>query len=101
MISAFINICNELPSIGHYFLAFLQFYGWNYVNKHTIVMEGEYMLYVKENAIEELVIADLFKPGVNAAAGVTKFKEIQELLRKTYEEVIQGDMGEITWKKVK
>ena len=60
-----------------------------------VIMEGEYMQYNEEKNAEELTIVDMFRPELNAAAAVTKFKDIKELFRKTYEEIIKGDFKEI------
>lgn len=100
MVSAFINSCPKLPSLGHYLLAFLQFYGWHFASEHTVIVRGECMLRREEKAADELTIVDLFNPEVNAAAGVTKFAEVRELFRRTYEGIVQGDMREIAWQPV-
>ena len=98
LISAFINICPYFPSLGHYFLAFLQYYGHTFQSDHMFIVEGEYIMYQEEYLPGSIAVMDLFNPSQNAAAAVTKLKEIRELFKKIYEEIKQGNMEEIKWK---
>lgn len=94
MVVAFTNMCQQFSTVGHYLLGLLQYYGYTFQREHMMVAEGQWIVFREENG-DELVVADLFKPETNAAASVTKFQEIQEMMRKTYEDIQSGNISSI------
>lgn len=95
LISAFLNVCPQFQTVGEYFMAFLQYYGWTFEYSRLAIAEGELFIY-KDAEWDELLVIDLFKPDTNAAGGVTKFEEIRQLMQTTYKEIQKGEMKEIT-----
>ncbi len=89
MLSALLHTCPLLPSVAHYFLEALRYYGEKFQSERMVVVQGEYISIVAPGMVpqDELVVADLFCPGVNAAANVTRFKDIRTMFNTTFHKI--------------
>jgi len=94
MVLTFVNMYGQFPSVGDYFLGLLEYYGYVFQSADMRISEGQWIVY-KEEALDELVVADLFHPETNAASYTTKFPEIQEVMRRTYEDIKKGSIKDI------
>ncbi len=100
MLQAFLNSAPVCPTTGHYFVEILKYYGTIFDPNAMVVSEGMIMdmlvPVVDPAGLAEsqampllllLYVADPFRPEWNAAASVTRFTEIRECFRKTYEKL--------------
>ncbi len=92
MVSAFWNTCPVLPTAGHYLVETLKYYGKVFNTQYMEVLQ-EKCISFKADAMfagNELVVHDMFMPGVNAAANITQFDRIREAFARTYSAIMLG-----------
>ena len=88
MITAFLNSCPALPSVGDYFIEILRYFGQEFQSDQMAIIRGQYILIPNEAMYTcGLIVMDPYWPDVNAAAKVTQFEQIRELFSNTYERI--------------
>jgi len=88
MLTAFLYTCPQLHTPAQYFLEILRYYGQEFKSSQMAIIQGQYILIPREMISNcGLMVVDLYMPENNAAASVTKFEEVRELLSNTYEKI--------------
>jgi len=97
MISAFLNTCPPFPTIAHYFVEILRYYGYVYQTTQMLIYQGEFIAikdaksenYTGPITEDEIEVIDLFYPNTNAAK-IVKFGEIRKMLQEAYTEICKN-----------
>jgi len=95
MVSAFLRMCPQLPSVGECFIEILRYYGQEFNSEKMMIMQGDYVMLMPVRICAGvgmgrwpgLITTDPFRLGVNAAASVTRFTELQRCFMKTWAKV--------------
>jgi len=91
MVSAFLNTTRKFASVSECFEELLRFYGYEFNSMKSMIVRGEFITLMPIEILKgRLVATDPFKPWLNAAYNVTRFKEFQECLRDTLDRIKQG-----------
>ncbi len=70
-------------------MGLLHFYGQEFKSDHMAVVNGEHIALPQDGPIHcALLVQDPFRASNNAAASVTRVKEIQELFLAAYEKLV-------------
>lgn len=89
MTSAFLKMSFQLPSVAHYFLEILRYYGEEFKSDQMMIIGGEYITIPKFiSPLHTLVVVDPFTTNTNAASSVSQFQLIKELFSRTRKEII-------------
>ena len=91
MLSAFLKSGPCLPTLGHYFLEALRYYGYEFKTDQLMVAQGELIMFKSEIIpSNDLLVLDKFLPDTNAAANITEFERIRQLFCSTHTKLISG-----------
>lgn len=95
MVSAFLRTFPATPSIGQAFTDILVYYGAIFDPGRTMVYMGRAILDVGAvRKQSDVLVTDPFRPEFNAAATLTQFAEIQQLLLASHRYLIETLMSE-------
>ena len=90
---AFLNTSPVYESSAHSFLEFLKYYGTEFDSNSMLVSEGGIETVRIDGMLLEsqvaLYVADPFRPELNAAANVLRFREIQSYFKKLFETLMK------------
>ncbi len=95
MISAFLNSApTSSPTLAHRFVSALRYFADDFDPRIMSVVQNCIVVApplgpVQEYVRNALVVEDPFRPEVNAAANVTRFDEIQDCFRGTYQRLMR------------
>jgi len=88
MVSAFLRMCPNSPTKGECFMELLHYYGAVFKSSEMMIVNGDYVMLMPVQVQKDcLVITDPFKPGINAAANVTRFGKLQECVKNVWEKL--------------
>eukprot|EP00826_Nyctotherus_ovalis_P016171 TRINITY_DN14667_c0_g1_i8.p1 TRINITY_DN14667_c0_g1~~TRINITY_DN14667_c0_g1_i8.p1 ORF type:complete len:490 (+),score=99.55 TRINITY_DN14667_c0_g1_i8:126-1595(+) len=91
MVSAFLNTEEKYASVAECFEELVRYYGREFDSTKMMIVRGEYIALMPIEILEgRLVATDPFKPWLNAAYSVSRFKALQECLRDTLELIRKG-----------
>lgn len=89
MVSAFLNTFPRFLTLGHAFVEVLRYYGKEFDPSCLAIHEGRKIMPKIVPGVE-LVVYDIFAPEVNAAASVTQFENIREVMADAYDCLCKG-----------
>ena len=88
MTSAFLKMSRQLPSVGHYFLEILRYYGEEFKSEQMMIIGGEYITIPKTTPLlDDLTVIDPFTMNTNAASRVKQFVQVKEVFLKVYKKI--------------
>lgn len=91
MVSAFLNTEEKCASVSECFEELARYYGHEFDSTKMMIVRGEYIALMPIGILEgRLVATDPFKPWLNAAYSVSRFKTFQQCLRDTLELIRRG-----------
>ena len=90
MVSAFLNACPSLPTLGHSFVEIVRYYSQDFNPDKMFIDRGEIIVVLPTECpkFADFVVFDPFRIGYNAARNLTRFTDIQELFGATYKCII-------------
>ncbi len=89
MVSAFLSVSPEFPSAAHCFLAVLQYFGKIFDPLNMAVVQDCIVLAPGCSTCEGApLVADPFRPELNAARNVVRFGEVAALMREVHDRLM-------------